>query len=168
MITTARLKIRPIERGDAESLMEIGEDFRASEYFIYDIPLPSSGNDIERLLDRLIPEGLFFAVLLHERMIGYISFFLCGEGYDMGFCFLRQFHGKGYAFESCMAAMEHIAATRGVRKFSAGAALGNLPSVRLLYRLGFELEGCERLAFHKNSKGEDIFFESGIFTKRLR
>ena len=41
--------------------------------------------------------------------------------------------------------------------------MGNTPSVSLLKSLGFELIGTESVSFYKDSQGNDIVFEGGIF-----
>ena len=43
----------------------------------------------------------------------------------------------------------------------------NLPSVGLLNSVGFQLVGTERISFHKDSEGNDIYFEGGNFVKEL-
>lgn len=49
----------------------------------------------------------------------------------------------------------------------AGTAKNNLPSVGLLNSVGFQLVGTERISFHKDSEGNDIYFEGGNFVKEL-
>ena len=48
-------------------------------------------------------------------------------------------------------------------KFTARTGIGNTPSVSLLKSLGFELIGTESVSFYKDSQGNDIVFEGGIF-----
>ena len=55
----------------------------------------------------------------------------------------------------------------GAKKLLAGTAIKNLPSVGLLNSLGFELTGTERISFHKDNEGNDIYFEGGNFEKKL-
>ena len=63
--------------------------------------------------------------------------------------------------------MEYIGKTRTVKAFTSGTALKNIPSCRLLEKLGFVLTETESLAFHKDEHGKDIVFEGGIFIKRM-
>ena len=56
---------------------------------------------------------------------------------------------------------------QGVKKIYAGTAKNNLPSVGLLNSVGFQLVGTERISFHKDSEGNDIYFEGGNFVKEL-
>lgn len=53
--------------------------------------------------------------------------------------------------------------TLGITNFTVGTAIDNAPSVALLKSLGFELIGTEKVSFYKDSQGNDIVFEGGIF-----
>ena len=56
---------------------------------------------------------------------------------------------------------------RGVPFVEAGTALRNTPSLRLLRSLGFKLCGTEKVSFYQDAEGKDIFFDGGIFVRRL-
>lgn len=51
----------------------------------------------------------------------------------------------------------------GITRFTAGTALNNIPSVSLLKAIGFKQVGTEKVLFYKDSEGNDIVFEGGIF-----
>ena len=53
-------------------------------------------------------------------------------------------------------------------KITAGTALNNTPSVRLLTSLGFVLVGTETVSFYKDDEGIPITFEGGEFELLLR
>lgn len=159
---TDRLFIRELTPGDFRSMKKIAIDFLQSEYAIYDIPLPTDDDEIQALTERFAASELFFAVLLKdtEEMIGYICFHDSGGSYDLGYCFHSTYQGKGYAFESCSAVMGELARTRQIKTFTAGTALKNTPSCKLLRKLGFAHRGTETLSFHAG-----LVFEGGIFEK---
>ena len=50
-----------------------------------------------------------------------------------------------------------------ISKFVTRTALNNLPSVKLLKSLGFELIDTEKVSFYKDDEGNDIIFDGGIF-----
>ena len=52
---------------------------------------------------------------------------------------------------------------RGAVTITAGTALNNTPSVRLLTSLGFRQIGTETVSFYKDSAGNDITFEGGNY-----
>lgn len=65
---------------------------------------------------------------------------------DLGFAFLPEAWGKGYAFEAASAVLEH---TRDALKLSHILAITNPdndPSIKLLSRLGFQFECLKRLS----------------------
>ena len=58
--------------------------------------------------------------------------------------------------------MDRLSGGRKTR-FTAGTALMNLPSVRLLKSLGFEKISEELVSFYKDENGGNIYFTGGIF-----
>jgi len=105
-------------------------------------------------------------VCLGERVIGYVAFNIRENSHEIGYSFHSDFHGKGYAKEALRALFEHLRGL-GIRRFSAGTAINNYPSVNLLKSLGFEQVGTEKVSFYKDSDGNDIVFDGGIFELEL-
>ena len=166
-INTNRLIIRKVTEEDWMGIKNIAADFQKSEYVIYDHPLPTEDDKIKTLTKRFADSGLFFAVFLKDssEMIGYISLHNDGESHDIGYCFHSDYFGKGYAFESCSEVIKHMEQYNNVKVFTAGTALKNEPSCKLLKKLGFVLKERESLAFHKDEAGKDIVFEGGHFIR---
>lgn len=162
---TERLLIRELVPDDWKYMREIASDFRKSKYAIYDIPLPVKDTEIVALTKQFAETQMFYAIFLRDMMIGYICFHEDNGKYDLGYCFHSDYQGQGYAFESCCAMMNYMANERGIKIFTAGTALENKPSRKLLERLGFTLQKTERLSFQKDINGNDITFEGGIFIK---
>lgn len=169
MITTNRLHIRLLRADDDRALARLAEDFSRSPYWMYDMPSPTDPEKIRKLTKMFAESEQFYAVFLPDEpeMIGYICFYHNGDCYDMGYRFHSAFHGHGYAHEACIAAMEHMRSVHPIKAFTAGTALKNEPSCRLLHKLGFMLESTEELAFHKAADGSDITFTGGNFIKPL-
>ena len=168
LLKTSRLNIRYIEPDDWKSLLEIWKDFSQSEFSQYDVPQSLDEAEVRekaKLWAKVSPhqEQMFFAVCNQTEMLGYIEFHKNNDGYECGYCFHSKFHGMGYAKESMQMVMEWLSRDGG-KQFSAGTALNNLPSVRLLTSLGFRKTGEEKVSFYKDEKGEDIYFDGGIFT----
>jgi RimJ/RimL family protein N-acetyltransferase len=59
---------------------------------------------------------------------------------DIGFAFLSEFEGRGYAFESASAVLEFGRETLDIARVMAITTIDNENSVRLLGKLGFVLE----------------------------
>ena len=150
MIYTNRLLIRELISEDWRDMQRIAADFQKSEYAVYDMPLPVQDEEIKALTNRFAESRLFFAAMLDKNIIGYVCFHENNGIYDLGYCFHSDYQGKGYANEACCAAMEYIEKTRAVNAFSSGTALKNIPSCRLLEKLGFVLTKTENISFHKD------------------
>lgn len=150
-------------------MKKIAADFEKSPYVIYDRPLPTEDSEIFALTKQFADTKAFYAVFLQNTpdMIGYICFHTEGGICDVGYCFHSAFHKKGYAYESISALMENLHRHHSIQKFTAGIVLQNVPSRKLLERLGFTLVGTETLSFYKDAEGKDITFEGGIFSKSV-
>ncbi|MCM1524873.1 MAG: GNAT family N-acetyltransferase [Ruminococcus sp.] len=148
-LKTDRLYIRSLREADRAKMKELLVDFAKSPYSVYDRPLPTEAAAVNALIKQFVGSGLFFAVFAAntDQMIGYVCFHKNGEAYDLGYCFNSAFHSKGYAYESAKALIEHFIKKYDVTSFTAGTALDNLPSCRLLNKLGFTCISTETVSF---------------------
>ena len=167
LLKTERLNIRHVVADDWKSIRDIWVDFNSSEYAQYDTPHITENANVQARIAKWAAansgtEHMFFAICLGEIVIGYIAFNIRENGHEIGYCFHSAYHGKGYAKESHIALFDYLR-TLGITKFSAGTALNNTPSVKLLTSLGFQLVGQEKVSFYKDAEGNDIVFDGGIF-----
>jgi RimJ/RimL family protein N-acetyltransferase len=91
--------------------------------------------------------GLYLVCLPTDVPIG-----LCGllkretlDDVDLGFAFLPEYWGQGYAHESSAAVLSYARHTLGLARIVAITTFSNDASRRLLERLGFSLERPVRL-----------------------
>ncbi len=68
------------------------------------------------------------------------------EDVDLGFAFLPQYWGQGYAFESTKAVLMHGRADFDLKRIVALTSSDNEASIRLLEKLGMRFERTVRLA----------------------
>ena len=167
LIKTERLTIRHIMEEDWQSIKVIRDDFALSSYSQYDIPISTEESDMRARISKWENankgmEHMFFAICLDNVVIGYIAFNIRENYYEIGYCLHSDYYGKGYARESHVALFEYLKGMN-ITKFVARTALNNLPSVKLLKSLGFELVDTEKVSFYKDEEGKDIFFDGGIF-----
>ncbi|MHB0874939.1 MAG: GNAT family N-acetyltransferase [Anaerolineae bacterium] len=163
-IATERLLIRNFTAADADSLREMIVQYQASEYAVYDHKWPTSAEEIRGVAEWFAGGDSFLAVCLKDdgRLIGFVALNGEGEGagriLDLGYCFNFQYHGRGYATEACTAVLDR--AFRGLEAASvtSGTAAANLPSCRLLARLGFRPTGESKGSFWQDEAGEPIEF----------
>jgi RimJ/RimL family protein N-acetyltransferase len=59
---------------------------------------------------------------------------------DIGFAFLPEFNGQGYAFEAASAVLDHLRAESNYPQLYAAALPDNTASIKLLIKLGFHFE----------------------------
>ena len=67
---------------------------------------------------------------------------------DLGFSFLPGYWGKGYAFEAASAVLSYANRTLGLSRIVAITSPDNVPSGKLLEKLGFLCEGLVRLKLY--------------------
>ena len=166
-LKTERLVIRRIVEDDWRAIRDIWQDFNMSPYAQYDMPHCTEDNDVRTRIEKWASavsstEHMFFAVCLGRTFIGYVVFHIRENGYETGYCFHSRYQGKGYAKEATSALLNYLSKL-GVTRITAGTALDNAPSVRLLESLGFALIEREKVSFYKDDDGNDIVFEGGIF-----
>lgn len=170
-IKTERLTVRRIEAEDWQAIRQIWIDFGQSAYAQYDCPHPTGETAVQQMIRRWADtkdsmEHLMFAVCTEQTVIGYIVFHHSRDTYETGYCFHSDYHGRGYAKESFLAALAWLK-VQGITQITAGTALKNTPSVALLKSLGFVQTGTERVSFYQDEAGSDIVFEGGIFCLTL-
>ena len=164
-LKTFRLYIRSLQEEDWTEMKSLFIDFNNSKYAVYDRPLPTEDMEVEILTKQFVQSNLFFAVHLlnTSQMIGYVCFHKEAEKYDLGYCFHSAFHSNGYAYESTKALIDYFVQEYNAAIFTAGTAIDNTPSCKLLEKLGFECVSTEYLSFREN-----LSFKSGNFILRLQ
>lgn len=73
-------------------------------------------------------------------------------------------HGQGYAFEACQAAIPVIFSNYNIHRIEARVAPNNIPSIKLLERLGFRFEGIEYQSVEVNGHYTDHYRYSLLST----
>jgi RimJ/RimL family protein N-acetyltransferase len=96
---------------------------------------------------------LGFGLYLTERKKDAAPIGICGlikrdalKDVDIGFAFLPDFRGKGYAREAAAAVLEHARSAFGLRRLVAITSPDNEASIRLLEKLGLRFEARMILA----------------------
>ena len=166
-LTGPRVLVRESTLADWPAYRRIWEDFSRSEYAQYDLPGEAEPERAKALLSRLLASGRFVSVCLVDtgEMIGYLCLHGDASAPELGYCFHSAFHGHGYAREACRLLIEECFA-KDASRVTAGTALNNAPSVRLLRRLGFQLTGTEQVSFYRDAQDQPIWFTGGLFELR--
>ena len=164
--TTARLRLRELVEGDAGFMLELlnQPDFLR---FIGDRGV----RDLEQARSYL-REGPIASYARHgmgmyvvEPREGGAPIGLCGlvvreglPGPDIGFAFLPQHYGQGYAFEAASATLEHARTVLALPRVLAIVSPGNARSIALLRRLGLRDAGTITLP---GKEEEILLFQTG-------
>lgn len=143
LITTDRLYLRQIEKGDKEFIT----DYLADEELTRYLPLerPYKEDEAFKWFDGRLKHwrqhhfGTFINTLKNSsEVIGY-----CGIEYvrdtkyiDIRYGILKRFWGHGYAYEAALAVLQYSFTRLGLEKLYGAAVPQNIPSIRLLEKLG--------------------------------
>ena len=148
VLETERLRIRWLSLEDAGFILELLND-AAWLQFIGDFKVRTL-EDARAYLVRSplamyarLGSGLYLTELKQERVpIG-----ICGlikrdflDDVDIGFGFLANFRGQGYAYEAATAVLQYGKETFGLKRIAAITAPDNQASGRLLEKLGLHFE----------------------------
>ena len=167
MITleTDRLVIRNFKSGDWRDLREMIVKYQASDVAIYDHKWPTDAEEIKSVAEWFAGGDRFLAVCLKTtgKLIGFISLHPKEDEkvnvYSLGYVFNIDYHGQGYATESCRAVLDYAFGTLAADSVVTGTAEANAPSCRLLRRLGFTETGDRHTgSFHETLEGDPIEF----------
>lgn len=165
-INTDRLIIRNFYQDDWKDLQEIAEDKESSEYAVYDHQFPTSENEVKQTTGWFAQNDDYLAIceLSTHKVIGYLAINEGKEstrnlGYNLHSAYLR----KGYAYEACVAVINHGFNTMGVKRFTSGTANVNYPSINLLLKLGFHKTGESIQSFRTTPEGKPVEFTDSSF-----
>lgn len=157
-IETPRLVLRPLEFGDAAALFDMNAHPDVSRYGsglqwtsvdmareriathiaalergeYLQLAIAATGSETESETGGLIGTCCLFDVDAQCRRT------------EIGYGLARQYWGRGYAHEAIKALVQHAFNDLNLRRLEADVHPDNLPSLRLLERLGFVREGYLR------------------------
>jgi RimJ/RimL family protein N-acetyltransferase len=150
-LTTARLRLRPLELGDAPFILELlneddfiryiadrgVRDLAGAEGYLRDGPLRMyTDHGVGLMHASRCEDGVavgFCGLLVRDHL----------EYPDLGFAFLKAFRGQGYATEAGRALVEHGERELGHRTLLAITHPDNAASIAVLGKLGFRFDRME-------------------------
>lgn len=154
IVETGRLLLRELGPEDAAFILKLVNDPAWIE-FIGDKGIRTMADARDYIVDGPLEMyaqfgfGLWLVELKNDKTaIG-----MCGlikrpalEDVDVGFAFLPEFRGQGYAFESASAVMSHGRRVFGLTTLAAIMSPKNERSARVLEKLGFQFERTIKLS----------------------
>jgi len=153
ILTTDRLRLRLVTEDDAPFYLALVNDPAFIEH-IGDRQLRTNDAARRGLVEGPIAmqEKYGHSLYMVERLEDGAPIGLSGlvkrdtlEHVDIGYAFLAEHRGCGYALEAGQAVMG-LAARLGIRRLAAIVSPGNAASIALLQRLGLRFERCASLA----------------------
>lgn len=146
MIETEHLTLRPMRREYFASTHEYASDPENTRYMLF-LPNDSETDTMQYLIDaenesaKEKPSYYEMAVFLGEEHIGAVSLYLSENGgpAEFGWIINKRFHGHGYAAEAAEALLGYAVNELGIRHFQAHCDSENLPSRRVMEKLGMTL-----------------------------
>ena len=145
---TARLTLRLITIDDAAFYLQLVNEPAWLQY-VGDKGLRTLADARQAILNGPVAmqQRCGFSLYLCELKGSAMPIGICGlvkraslADVDIGFAFLPEFCGSGYAYEAAVAVLEHANQKLGIHRLVAITKPDNLRSIRLLERLGMCLE----------------------------
>ena len=166
IIETDRLILRRYRESDLQDLYEYLSDPEVVKYEPY---RPMNMDKVRGNLAWRISTDEMIAVELKcsHKMIGNVYLGKRDfESLELGYIFHRDYWGRGYAKESCLALIGQ-AFSHGVHRIFAECDPENISSWRLLESLGFEREAHlkQNVYFWKDSENRPLWKDTYIYAK---
>jgi ribosomal-protein-alanine N-acetyltransferase len=143
-LETNRLVIRNFVPDDWRGLQEVAIQYQASEWAKYEDPWPTGTDEVKGMTQFFTSGDDYLAVSLKDtgKLIGLIAIERRKEQeervHNLGYVFHPGYSGQGYATEGCRAMMAYLFEQMGIDAIVTGTRPENIPSVRLLERLGIK------------------------------
>ena len=160
-IHTNRLTLVPLSMEHLQTSYAYSSDPALTKYMMF-LPVESIEEtkkfieDSQRELEKETPGYYEFAVLLGEKHIGAVNLYFdtAPDLGELGWLFLPEHQGHGYATEAAKGLLEWARDALGIRRFIAHCDAENLPSQGVMRRLGMVL--TDATGTRKNRGSDEI------------
>ena len=162
VLTTARLRLRPIAAGDAARMAELAGDYDIASMTLR-MPYPYGLEDARAFVERCAVEDprrevTFVIETAEDGLVGVIGFFEDDEqatrlGAELGYWIGKPYWGRGYATEAVGEALRWSDEDWRRRLIVAGHFADNPASGRVLEKTGFLYTGAVASRFSR-ARGE--------------
>lgn len=147
VLTTPRLSLRAMDRGDTDRLLGIFGDPEAMRYYPATKDRRATEEWIDWILRSYAEDGIGLWIVERREAGEFLG--QCGltmqevEGQrepEIGYLFLRSAWGQGYATEAARACRDHAFGSLGYARLISLSTVANRPSQRVAERIGMTLE----------------------------
>ena len=144
-LTTERLILRPMCAEYLETTHEYASDTETCRFMVY-LPSDSIEDTLYYLIDaeaefaKEKPSYYEMAVFCGDTHIGAVSLYLDDkmEKGELGWTINKKYHGHGYATEAARALVKYASEELGIRHFIAHCDAENIPSSKVMEKLGMK------------------------------
>ncbi len=167
-IKTKRLILRQMQHYDVEALHKMRTDLSIMEYM--DSEIPKTIDDTQKKYEQELEsfskvESVYWAIALKDtnEMIGGAGYWkLMKEHYraEIGYQLMPEFWRKGYFFEAFTVIIQFRFKKMGLHSIEGNVNPKNIPSIKILEKLGFKQEAYFKENFYFDGK----FLDSAIFS----
>ena len=166
-IASQRLTLRPVAAADLAELLEVNGDPEVTEFLPYATwqSLADAATWLTRM-EALAAAGTGQQLVLVDKadrkVLGTLLLFKYEEAsrrMELGYALGRRYWNKGFMREAIQAACSHLFGALAVRRLEAEVNPANVPSNKLLLRVGFVLEGTLR----KRWIAKDVAYDTHMY-----
>ena len=175
-LSTERLLLRKIRLNDAPDMFEYSKDPEVTKYLLWD-PHPNvehTRNYIDYLQDRY-RDGKYYdwAVVLKSsgKMIGTCGFSAIVSEHrsaEVGYVLNPAYRGQGYAGEALSAVLDFAFRKMALNRVEAKCVEDNVPSERVMQKVGMRFEGVARSALFVKNQYRNIKIYSILRDEYIR
>jgi [ribosomal protein S5]-alanine N-acetyltransferase len=170
-LETDRLVIRAFDESDAPALFEHAKNPNVTRFTLWDHHKSISDTEMFvrdyarcRYIEHT-PEPLAITLRGDPRPIGAVGCFWASQPnktMELGYWLAEPFWGRGLTAEACRAVVDSAFANHGPRRIQARVIVGNVASVRVLEKIGFQFEGTLRASLFRRGAFEDVMYFARI------
>ncbi len=169
ILNTPRLTLRAFEEFDAESLFPHASNPNVTRFTLWDhhksvADTVAFVRDYARLRYREgTPEPYAITLVPDPQPIGACGCFWASQPnrtMELGYWIAEPYWGKGIAVEAARAVIGYAFREHEPERMQARVIVGNLPSCRVLEKLGFRYEGTLRSILLRRGQFEDVLLYS--------
>ncbi len=151
--TSSRLLYRPFTMNDAQFVYQLNSDRQVLTY-LQEEPMKDIQEATTRLQESILPQYQQYGYgrwAVHQKeSLAFMGW--CGLKYriernetDLGYRFLPEYWGAGYATEAAAACIQQGFAAHALKRITAVAAVGNRASIKILKKIGMQFTGFQTI-----------------------
>jgi len=171
VMTTARLRLRPLVTGDVTAVYEYSSNPQMTTYTLWETHITHHESLMyvrEYSLSRYreqVPEPLGITLLEDDRdwVIGTIGCFWASKPngtMELGYSIAEPHWGHGYAVEASQAMLAYCFANYPIERVQARCFRENSSSARVMQKLGMQFEGTLRRSLFRRERYWDLHYYS--------